>query len=128
MKKIQQKYRDMSSLEQLSVICRVALEKKAEDLVVLDVRTISDFADYFVIASGTSTRHVQGMAQAIDQEIGSKRMKSSSTEGYTDGQWILLDYSEVVVHLFYHETRTFYDLEGLWHDAPRLDPENLPVV
>jgi ribosome-associated protein len=126
MKKIQKKYRELPTEELLRIICQVADRQKAQDLLVLDVRGLASFADYFVLMSGTSTRHVQGLADVIDGEIGSKRMKSGDTEGLIDGNWVLLDYNDIIVHIFYHESRRYYDLEGLWHDAPRLDPLTLP--
>lgn len=70
--------------------------------------------------SGRSTRHVQSLAETVDMEVSSKRLSTSNTEGMSEGQWVLLDYNDVVVHIFYDESRKFYDLEGLWHDAPRL--------
>jgi|GEM_PF-367358 len=127
MKNIQKKYRELPPEELLRIICQVADRQKAQDLLVLDVRGLASFADYFVLMSGTSTRHVQGLADVIDGEIGSKRMKSGDTEGLIDGNWVLLDYNDIVVHIFYHESRRYYDLEGLWHDAPRLDPLTLPA-
>ncbi len=123
MKKIHKSLADKSSLEIAQILSRAALEKKAEDLVVLDVRGISSFADYFVIMSGRSTRHVQGLADTIGQYASKKRMTQGKVEGFTEGHWVLLDYNDVVVHIFYHESRQFYDLEGLWHDAPRVDVE-----
>jgi len=127
MKKIQKKYRELPTEELLRIICQVADRQKAQDLLVLDVRGLASFADYFVMMSGTSTRHVQGLADVIDGEIGSKRMKTGDTEGLIDGNWVLLDYNDIIVHIFYHESRRYYDLEGLWHDAPRLDPLTLPA-
>jgi ribosome-associated protein len=121
MKKVQQKYRELPAAELVKIICQAALDNKAENLIALDVRKISDFADYFVIMSGTSTRHVAGLADAIDREIGSKRMMSGNTEGLSEGNWVLLDYNDIIIHIFHADTRQYYDLEGLWHDAPRLD-------
>ncbi|MBU0681777.1 MAG: ribosome silencing factor [Proteobacteria bacterium] len=123
MKKIHKSLADKSSLELAQLLSKAALEKKAEDLVILDVRGISSFADYFVIMSGRSTRHVQGLADAIGQNMSKKRMTQGKVEGITEGHWVLLDYNDVVVHIFYHESREFYDLEGLWHDAPRVEVE-----
>jgi ribosome-associated protein len=125
MKKVQQQYRDLPAEELVKLICQAALDQKAENLVALDVRKISDFADYFVIMSGTSTRHVSGLADAIDRKIGSKRMMTGNTEGLGEGTWVLLDYDDIIVHIFHSETRRYYDLEGLWHDAPRLDLNDL---
>jgi len=129
MKKIQKKYQELSAEEQVRVIARVAADQKALDVVALDVRGLASFADYFVIMAGTSTRHVQGLADVIDREISNKRAKSSETEGVKEGYWILLDYGDLIVHIFYHETRPDFDLEGLWHDAPRVDlTQPAPVV
>ena len=120
MKKVQKKFRDLPSEEIVRLICKVANDKKAENVVALDVRGISSFADYFVIMSGTSTRHVSGLAGAIDKEIASKRMMAGNTEGLSDGHWVLLDFDDIIIHIFHSETRQYYDLEGLWHDAPRV--------
>lgn len=124
MKKIKEEYRDRDGLELAQVCARVALDTKAEDVVILDVKGISSFTDYFVIMNGRSTRHVQGLAEAIEGELRSKRVKASNAEGLSDGMWVLLDFEDVVVHIFYHEQREFYDLEGLWHDAKRIATED----
>ena len=125
MRKLKKEY-DQKSGRELAAICtRVALDTKAMDLLVLDVRGLASFTDYFVIMSGRSARHVQGLTEAIEGELRSKRVSSKHSEGLREGLWVLLDFGDVVVHIFYHETRTFYDLEGLWHDAPRLDAEEL---
>lgn len=121
MKQIEKKHRTKSSLELARLAGRSALEKKAEDLIILDVRGLSTFTDYFVIMSGRSTRHVQGLADAVNGALCTKRNRESATEGLREGLWVLLDFDDVVVHIFYHESRSFYDLEGLWHDAPRVD-------
>lgn len=120
MKNIKKEYAQMSSLDVAKLIAKTALDKKAEDLVILDVSELSGFADYFVIMSGRSTRHVQGLAAALESDVCSKRLKTTSTEGLEEGQWVLLDFNDVIVHIFYTETRGFYDIEGLWHDAPRV--------
>jgi ribosome-associated protein len=110
----------------LAVACaRIAQDTKAEDVVVLDVRGLASFTDYFVIMSGRSTRHVQGLAEAIAGELHAKRINTKNSEGLREGLWVLLDFGDVVVHVFYHENRGFYNLEGLWHDAPRVDVEEL---
>lgn len=121
MKEVQKKLADKSGLELAQIASRAALDKKAENLVILDVRGLSSFADFFVIMSGRSSRHVQGLADAVDEALRNKKIKSTNTEGLSDGLWVLLDYNDVVVHIFYSEMRSFYDLEGLWHDAPRVE-------
>jgi ribosome-associated protein len=123
MKKIHKNLVDRSSLELAQILSKIALDKKAEDLIILDVSKLSSFTDYFIILSGRSTRHVQGLADAISSELSRKRIKDGSVEGLKEGLWVLLDYGDVVVHIFYKEERSFYDLEGLWHDAPRIEVE-----
>lgn len=121
MKQLKKEHREKSGLEIARLCATVALDTKAEDLVVLDVQGISSFTDYFVIMTGRSTRHVQGLAEAIEGELRSKRVKTAHAEGLQEGMWVLLDLDDVIVHIFYHEQRKFYDLEGLWHDAKRVD-------
>lgn len=121
MKKVASKLAEIPIIEQARTAGRAALEKKAEDMLILDVQGLSSFADYFVIMSGRSTRHVQGLASAVDDAMSSKRIKEATSEGLGEGLWVLLDYGDVVVHIFYHDVREFYDLEGLWHDAPRVE-------
>ena len=103
-----------------------ALDKKAEELVVLDLRNISDVTDYFVICHGTSDRQVQTISESIEERlIRDLRVKPSSVEGRRVGEWVLMDYIDFVVHVFVAGKREFYRLERLWGDAPRLDPAAL---
>lgn len=127
MRQLKKEYRELDGLELARICSRVASDTKAEDLVVLDVRGLSSFADYFVIMSGRSSRHVQGLAEAIEAELRSKRVSSKHSEGLQEGLWVLLDFGDVVTHIFYRDNRAFYDLEGLWHDAPRLDLKELGI-
>jgi len=124
MKKLKKEYRDKSGEELAQICAKVALDTKAEDVVILDVRGQASFTDFFVIMNGRSTRHVQGLAEAIEGEMRSKRVKTSRAEGLQDGMWVLLDFEDVVVHIFYYDQREFYDLEGLWHDVPRIAVED----
>ncbi len=124
--KLKQAYAGLEGRELAAACARIALDTKAEDMVVLDVRGLASFTDYFVIMSGRSTRHVQGIAEALESALRAKRASAKNSEGMQEGLWVLLDFDDVVVHIFYHENRLFYDLEGLWHDAPRLAPEALP--
>lgn len=125
MQRLKKEYQGKSGLELARICARVALDAKAEDLVVLDVKGISSFTDYFVIMNGRSTRHVQGLAETIEAEMRSKRINASHAEGMEEGMWVLLDFDDVVVHIFYHEQRKFYDLEGLWHDARPVNIDDL---
>jgi ribosome-associated protein len=95
-----------------------ALDKKAIDLRVLYLGAISDFTDYFVLASGSSERQVQAIADGIEERLREQGLRPLSAEGYPRGQWVLLDYGSFLVHVFTEERRAFYRLERLWSDAP----------
>jgi ribosome-associated protein len=123
MRKLKDKHSDKSGLEIARLCADIAIDNKAEDIVLCDVRGLTSFTDFFLIMSGRSTRHVQGLAEKIESEMRSKRISSQNCEGLGEGLWVLLDYYDVIVHIFYAETRKFYDLEGLWHDAPKIDIE-----
>ncbi len=128
MKQLKKEIQDKSGIERVEICAQAAIDTKAEDLVILDVRGIASFADYFIIMSGRSTRHVQGLAEALEAAMRSKRISAAKAEGIKEGMWVLLDFEDVVVHIFYHEQRSFYDLEGLWHDAPRIEIEDLKNI
>lgn len=99
---------------------RAAIDKKAENVKVLDLSNLSGFTDYFVIASGTSDRQVQAIADSIESEMRSAGVKLVSSEGYAEGRWVLMDFGDVVIHIFLDALREYYDLEALWSDAPRV--------
>lgn len=120
MEKIKKDFAEKSALEIATMLYDIANDHKAEDLVLLDVKKISGFTDYFLIMSGRSTRHVQGLASALEQKLSRKRLSTSKVEGLDEGHWVLLDFNDVIVHIFYYEERQIFDLEGLWHDAPRV--------
>ena len=105
---------------QLAVRC--AADKKAVDLKVLDLRQIVSFTEYFIIASGTNQRQVQAISDEINEQL-KKQLNSRAIriEGYSSGEWILLDYGDFIVHVFDREAREFYDLERLWLDATRVE-------
>ena len=98
-----------------------ALEKKARDLVILNVKEISAFADYFIICSGTSDRQVRAIAAAIQENLKRADILPLGIEGEAAGQWVLMDYDDVIIHIFLEPVRNFYDLERLWSDALRMD-------
>jgi ribosome-associated protein len=93
---------------------------KANHVVILDLRGLTDATDYFVIASGTSDAHVRGIADSVMEKMGRRGMRTHHVEGLNTGRWVLLDYVDFVIHLFHPETRSFYQLERLWGDAPEL--------
>ena len=109
---------DTSSWEKTLLLTRLALEKKACDLVVLDVRELTSIADYFVICSGRSDRQVQSIAQGLAENSSGSGLKPLAIEGASRGHWVLLDFADVIVHIFYEPVRKFYDLDGLWGHAP----------
>lgn len=91
---------------------------KGRDVTVLDLRSVSDTADFFIIASGTSDAHVRGLANSVLEKLDRQGTHCHHAEGVATGRWVLLDYVDFVVHLFHPETRAFYQLERLWGDAP----------
>ncbi len=97
------------------------MDRKAVDLVILEVKNLSSFTDYFVICSGNSDRQVQAIASHVEEKLGQQKIHPLGVEGKREGRWILLDYGDVVVHIFYQPVREFYDLERLWSEAPRLE-------
>ena len=105
-----------------SLLClKAALEKKALDPVLLELKGTTSFTDYFLLCSGKSDRQVQAIAQGIEEALRKKGIRPLGEEGTTEGRWILIDYEDVVIHIFLEPVRKFYDLEGLWIDAPRID-------
>jgi ribosome-associated protein len=95
-------------------------EKKAKEVRILNIRSISSVADYFVICSGTNTAHLRSIADNIKERLTSRGVSLHHVEGYRAGRWILLDYGDVVVHIMQEEERSFYHLERLWGDAQEL--------
>ncbi len=105
---------------QVRQTARAARDKKALDLVVLDVSRISGIADYFLVCSGRSTTHIQTIADAIRDELKAEGVRPRHVEGMPESGWILLDYGNILVHIFLEDTRAYYALERLWGDAPAL--------
>lgn len=105
---------------QLAIHC--AVEKKAVNLVVLDLREVASFTEFFVIASGMNQRQVQAIADEIHEQLKKElNARIVRIEGYNAAEWVLLDYGDFIVHIFEKEAREFYDLERLWRDAKRVD-------
>ena len=104
----------------------LAMERKAQELVVLDLRGISSATDYFLLASGTSDIQVRSIAEHIIEEMRNEGVRPGHVEGLEGGHWVLIDYIDFVVHVFHPQARSFYQLEGLWGDAPRRDLEDAP--
>ena len=104
----------------LDLFIQAAQEKKALDIVVMDLRGMTAITDYFILCSGRSSRQVMAIADHIQTEMRDNRIRPLGVEGVGSGHWILLDYDNVVIHVFYDPIRRFYNLEGLWVDVPRI--------
>jgi len=107
---------------------RTAAENRGQNILVLDMRKLTDLFDYFVIVTGTSRRQLRAMSEEIDHtledDLGDRRM---GIDGFAESRWIVLDYGTVVIHLFDEETRRYYELENLWAEAPRVDLPKEPA-
>jgi ribosome-associated protein len=103
------------------LILEAALNKKALNLTLLEMKGITSFTDYFFICSGNSDRQVQAIAEGIQEALKGEGLRPLGLEGTLEGKWILMDYEDVVAHIFLEPVRQFYDLEGLWVDAPRIN-------
>ena len=104
----------------LDLYIKAILDRKASNVVVLDVADLTSYADVFIICSGRSNRQVSAIADYIKTDLKKHKIKPLSVEGTKDGQWVLMDYGHVIIHVFYEPVREFYDLEGLWDDAERI--------
>jgi ribosome-associated protein len=100
-----------------------SLDTKADRVVVRHLEAVTDFTDYFLIASGTNERQVQAIADAVEERLRARGVRPLAIEGYAPAQWVLLDYGDFVVHVFLDETRVHYGLERLWRDAPDVTSE-----
>lgn len=112
---------DQAIYERVKLAAHCADEKKALDILVLRLSAITEFTDYFIICSGTNTRQTQAIADEITGQLKKVKVRPLHTEGYNNGEWILIDYGIFVVHVFTEESRKFYDLERLWRDAERVE-------
>lgn len=110
-------------------LAAAALDRKAQDVVALDVRALTSFADTFLLATGTSDRHVRAVADAVVEASRAMDAPPLGIEGYEEGRWVLIDLNDVVAHVFLNEAREYYDLDRLWADAPAIDlgPETQAV-
>jgi ribosome-associated protein len=100
---------------------RAALDKKASDVVILDLRNTPAFTDFFILCSGQSQRQVKAIADAVEEALRAGKVRPAHVEGYERGEWVLMDYFTFIVHVFTPQTRAFYSLERLWGDAERIE-------
>jgi ribosome-associated protein len=109
------------SLEQAIQCARIAEDNKAKDILILDLRAVTPIFDFFVLMTGASRRQLHTLAEEIDDYLRTEGEKRLSIQGYQASRWIVQDYGDIVVHVFDAESRSYYDLEGLWADAPRVE-------
>jgi ribosome-associated protein len=109
----------------LDLCIQAVLAKKAEDILVLDVRGLTSIADFFIICSGRSNRQTSAITDHVERFLKDKKIRPISVDGKKEGHWVLMDYGDILIHIFYEETRRFYDLEGLWSDAKRITTKKL---
>lgn len=115
----------MTSIELVKFAVNLLENKKATDISILDIREVTSLGDYFVVASGGSTTQVKALAGELEDKLSQQGVEPKRVEGEGSASWILMDYNDVIVHIFNHETRDFYCLERLWGDAPRIDAASL---
>lgn len=111
----------MDNQELLKIAVKAADDKRAEDILALNMKGISLIADYFIICHGNSDKQVQAIAKEIKEKAEEKGYQVKKVEGYDEARWILLDLGDVVAHIFHREERSYYNLERLWGDAPKVD-------
>lgn len=115
----------MDSKEMVKAVISALEDKKGEDIRIIDIQDVSVVADYFIIASGSNRNQVQAMTDSVEEVLGKSGCECKQIEGYQTANWILMDYQDVIVHVFSKEDRLFYDLERIWRDGKTIELENL---
>ena len=117
---------DLAISKKMAAMAVDALEdRKGEDVRVIDISEISTLADYFIIAAGTNHNQVQALADNVQEKLGRSGYTTKNVEGYESAHWILLDFGDIIVHVFDSENRLFYDLERIWRDGKKISKEDL---
>jgi ribosome-associated protein len=114
----------MNTLDKAILASEIIRERKAINPVLFEVGKLTSITDYFLITSGNSSRQVQAISRHLSRKMRDKGLKAYGVEGEKEGHWILMDYGDLVIHIFYQPVREFYNLEGLWIEAPRIDLDN----
>ena len=107
--------------EVLKIAVKAVDDKKASDIVVMDISGVASFADYFLLCTGDSSRQIHAIADEVEAKLAAKGYRAAHVEGYNHAEWILLDYVDLVIHIFSKKARAYYDLERLWRDAKAID-------
>ena len=115
----------MNSKEIARMACEALEDKKALEVKIINIEKVSTLADYFIIASGSNRNQVQAMADNVEEILGRAQIEPKQIEGYQNANWILMDYRDVVFHIFDEENRLFYDLERIWRDGSLIEKEEL---
>ena len=115
----------MQTIDLVKKIVEALEDKKAEDITVLDIGEVSSIADYFIIANGNSESQVRALVDNVEEELGKAGYDMKQREGYGSGNWVLMDFGEIIVHVFDKENRLFYDLERIWRDGKHVDMSEL---
>jgi ribosome-associated protein len=116
------------SVEMVKTAFNALSDKKGEDITIIDIQKVSVMADYFIIASGTNSSQVQAMVDNVENELGRKGFVCKQMEGYRSANWILMDYGDIIIHVFDRENRLFYDLERIWRDGKTIELEELDTL
>ena len=119
----------MEAIEKVQLAGRLAQEKKARDVLIVDLKGLTDIADYFLVVSATSERHVLALADHVEKALKDASIRPYAVEGYKEGRWVIMDYRSFVIHIFLEQLRELYDLEGLWMEAKkyRVETENKSI-
>jgi ribosome-associated protein len=118
----------MKTIKELAKNIVEALEdKKAEDIHIIDIQEVSSIADYFIIASGNNRSQIQALADHVEEVLGKEGLALKQVEGYDAANWVLMDYQDIIIHLFDRENRLFYDLDRIWRDGKLIDKDALSL-
>ena len=115
----------MEAKEMAKLAIKSLEDKKAEDIKVIDISDISTIADYFIIASGKNRSQIQAVCDNVEEAMGRAGVSMKQTEGYKNANWVLMDYGDIIVHIFDTENRLFYDLERIWRDGKEIEADKL---
>lgn len=115
----------MNSKEMAKIAYNALDDKKGVDITIIDISNISVIADYFIIAGGNNENQVKSMADEVEEKLGKAGVSSNHIEGYNNANWILMDYNDVIIHIFNQDDRLFYDLERIWRDGKEIDINEL---
>lgn len=114
----------MDSKEMVKIAINALEEKKAENIRVIDISKVSVLADYFIIAEGKNRNQIQALTDSVEKDLGKAEAVPKQIEGYESANWILMDYADIIVHIFDNENRLFYDLERIWRDGVCVDAKD----